>query len=213
MELTWRQKAEQNWDTQQIRNLMGKYEYYHTAHMHLKTVELFALEEKGVMVDNSSLGVYKGEEGIKKFFLHFHEALDGDKRGALCIHTLTTEVIEVAKDGRTAKGLWFSPGLETRTSMKTGKLEAYWVWGKYAVDFIKVNGEWKFWHFYITDHIHSEYNQSWVSGGDAKGEVLTNPNIPVSDGPSRYPGTKYTTEFIEQLVPPIPEPYDFFYEE
>ncbi len=210
MELTWQQKCEQNWDTQQIRNLMGKYEYYHTAHMHTKTAELFALKTNGVLVDNSSLGVFKGEEGIRNFFVRFHQTLDGDKKGVLCIHTLTTEVIEVARDGKTAKGLWFSPGLETRSSMKTGKLEAYWVWGKYAVDFIKEDGEWKFWHFHITDNIHCDYDRSWVDAGKEKEDVLSNPNIPKPDGPSKYHGTAYTAELVEKLVPPVPEPYDSY---
>ena len=210
MRLTDLEKAVQSWEMQQIRNLMGRYEYYHTAKMHKETVRLFALERDDIFIDNVSLGVYKGPQGIKRFFKDFHEVLDGDRKGSLCIHTLTTEVIEVAKDGQTAKGLWFSPGLETRE--ENGKLEAYWVWGKYAVDFIKVDGEWKFWHFYITDNIQCDYHHSWIESRESKENILSDPRIPKPDGPSRYTLTTYSLNHIEQLIPPIPEPYDTFEE-
>lgn len=207
-ELTNEEKAVQAYEYQQIRNLMGKYEYYHTAKMHQETKALFALKTSDVYIDNSSLGRYEGEEGVDRFFVNFHEQLDGDKKGSLCIHTLTTEVIEVARDNQTAKGLWFSPGLETRKSDVTGELTAYWVWGKYAVDFIKEEGEWKFWHFYITDHIQCEYHRDWIEDEKVKGDVLENPLIPKADGASSYPNTAYGVDRVEQLVPPIPMPYE-----
>ncbi len=206
------EKALQAYETQQIRNLMGKYEYYHTAKLHKETKELFAQHTQGVYIDNSSLGRFDGLEGVDKFFVKFHEYLDGDKKGSLCIHTLTTEVIEIAKDGKTAKGLWMSPGLETRKSGATGKLEAYWVWGKYAVDFIKEDDAWKFWHFYITDSIHCEYHHSWLEDEKVKGDVLGDPAIPKADGPSRYQDTAFGLEHIERMVPPVPEPYSTFIE-
>lgn len=206
-ELTNEEKAVQAYEYQQIRNLMGKYEYYHTAKMHKETKQLFALKTLGVYIDNSSLGRYDGEEGVERFFVKFHEQLDGDGKGSLCIHTLTTEVIEVAADNQTAKGLWFSPGLETRKSEVTGELTAYWVWGKYAVDFIKEDGEWKFWHFYITDHIQCEYHRDWIEDTKVKGDVLGNPMLPKADGPTIYPDTAYAIDRVEKLIPPIPQPY------
>jgi hypothetical protein len=65
------------------------------------------------------------------------------------MHTQETPVIEVAGDGKTAKGIWYSIGLAVRgsvdengnTSVGTG-----WMWEKYGVDFIKEDGGWKIWH-------------------------------------------------------------------
>ena len=94
----------------------------------------------------------------------------------------------------------------------TGELEAYWVWGKYYVDFVKEDEEWKFWHFYITDHIQCDYHTSWTEKDEVKGEVLNDPRIPKADGPSRYPDTVYSRTHVEQLVPPVPAPYDTFEE-
>ncbi len=210
--LTDLEKGVRAYEMQEIRNLMARYEYYHTAKMHKETKMLFAQHTPGVYIDNRSLGRYDGLEGVERFFVQFHELLDGDKKGSLCIHELTTEVIEIAGDGKTAKGLWSSPGLETRVSNVTGELEAYWVWGKYYVDFVKEDEEWKFWHFYITDHIQCDYHTSWTEKDEVKGEVLNDPRIPKADGPSRYPDTVYSREHVEQLVPPVPEPYDTFEE-
>ncbi len=204
-ELSDLEKGVKAYETQQVRNLMGRYEYYHTAKMHEETKKLFAQHTDGVFIDNSSLGRYNGLDGVERFFVKFHQYLDGDKKGSLCVHTLTTEVIEIADDGRTAKGLWMSPGFETRVSKADGKMTAYWVWGKYAVDFVKEDGEWKFWHFFITDQIQCEYHKSWLENEDAKGEVLNDPNIPKCDEPTIYPDTVYAKDRIERLVPPIPE--------
>src|ERR1035438_7351015 len=69
--------------------------------------------------------------------------------GEYVMHTQETPVIEVASDGKTAKGLWYSIGQAVRgsvaadgkTSVTTG-----WMWEKYGVDFIKEDGKWKIWH-------------------------------------------------------------------
>jgi hypothetical protein len=59
----------------------------------------------------------------------------------LAEHTLTTSVIEIAGDRKTAKGVWNSPGHET---MPIGERPiAHWCWNRYGVDFILENSEWK----------------------------------------------------------------------
>ncbi len=65
------------------------------------------------------------------------------------MHTQETPVIEVAGDGKTAKGIWYSIGLAVRGSVAEGgstSTNTQWMWEKYAVDFIKEDGKWKIWH-------------------------------------------------------------------
>jgi SnoaL-like domain len=65
------------------------------------------------------------------------------------MHTQETPVIEVAGDGKTAKGLWYSIGIGVRANVKTDGTytkSTSWMWEKYAVDFIKEDGKWKIWH-------------------------------------------------------------------
>ncbi|MCM8709961.1 nuclear transport factor 2 family protein [Clostridium sp. SYSU_GA19001] len=212
MEMSINEKVERLWDIHEIKNLMGKYAFYHNAHEHMYTVNLFALKTEGVRIENDSLGIFEGPEGIKKFFYDFHTYMDGDKLGSFNLHTLTTEVIEVARDGKTAKAVWMSPGMETRKD--TGELRSAWCWGKYAVDFIKEDGVWKFWHFIITTEIYCDYYKSWV---DYSLET-SDRKLPASDKPSRFGTLAYSTKGIAKLIPIPPEPYetydgDTFYKE
>jgi hypothetical protein len=52
----------------------------------------------------------------------------------MIMHTLTTPIIEVAGDGKTAKGMWYSPGQVTEVG-QDGKPMAMWMWEKYGADF------------------------------------------------------------------------------
>jgi hypothetical protein len=210
-EMTWQEKAERLWDIHECENLMGRYEYFHTAHLHRKTADLFALDADDLWVEVVGMGVFTGRRGVEAFFDEWHRSLDGDPRGSLNIHTLTTPVIEVARDGKTAKAVWMSPGLETRTSRRKGGLAALWNWGKYAVDFLKVDGKWYFWHFTITNDILCHYDTSWVDTGSADdGDLMYHAGKPAPDRPNTFVPDFYGVEKVKKLYPVPPEPYDTY---
>ncbi len=76
-------------------------------------------------------------------------------------HTLATPVIEVAKDGKTAKGVWMSPGHEAR--VLGGRLTALWVWGTYGEDFIKEDGRWKIRNHHVYLNIITPFEVPWTA--------------------------------------------------
>ncbi len=196
-------KLEKLWIAQECRNQMGRYEYYHSAKLHEKTYELFALKKDDCWIENFDLGFFNGADSIKRFFVDFHNKMDGDNiDGSFCQHDLTTEVIVVADDLKTAKACWMSPGCETRRDPNTGKLTSYWVWVKYAVDFIEEDGEWKFWHFTIFSDFCSEYYTEWV---DMKYVTPATPDMLAPDDTSVC-SLAYTNKTKPQLwpIPPIP---------
>jgi len=127
-------------DVREIENLMAKYAYLHTAGMHEETAALFAQKTPGVRVEISPIGRWNGPEGIYKVMVKFHKFIGVGKPGHLCVHPQTTPLIQVAGDGKTAKGVWMSPGLETRKDEDTGTFLGLWVWGHYGVDFVKETG-------------------------------------------------------------------------
>ena len=144
---------------QACRNLMGKYSYYHTAFRNQDYIELWAKREDDLLV--MPWGEYTGFEGVKACYMNDHGDRSDPKtlallKGAVMMHEMDTEVLEVAADGKTAKGAWLSPGHETyvdgqvpgmETEKTSGKAHAEWCWGKYAVDFIRdEDGQWKIWH-------------------------------------------------------------------
>lgn len=80
--------------------------------------------------------------------------------GRLQIHTLTTPLVEVADDCKTAKALWMSPGLETGGHV--GDLAGSWAWEKFYVEFICQDDKWYIWHFHQIDILCSFFYKSWT---------------------------------------------------
>jgi hypothetical protein len=194
-------------DRKDIENLMAKYAYLHTAGRHQETVELFAKKTPGVRVELSSRGIYEGQQGVIKAMLKYHQIMEVGQPGGLYVHTQTTPVIEVAGDGKTAKGVWISPGLETRRNPEKGHLTAYWLWGNYGVDFIKEDGKWKFWHFHVYAFLMTPYDKSWT-------EPRAYSPMPLPDEmkPDRPPTSScmYNTSAEIRYDPAPPEPYETF---
>lgn len=192
------------WDTQEIRKLMARYVYYGYGRAWERVPQMF-VDREDIWIDCEGFGIFDGPEGIRKFFVDWHHSMEGDAKGVFAIHTLTTEIIEVAADGKTARGLWFSPGAESKRAAGTGELEGYWIWGMYAIDFIKENGEWKFWHFRIPHIFLCDYHHSWVDldRDEIKlGNQIANAGRPNADRPSGFKPTffgssKKTSMFFE----------------
>lgn len=191
-------------DIHEINNLMGRYEYYHVADMCKEQAALFAYSAPDVRAEISNVGVWEGPEGMARFWKVIQTK--GDPRGVMRLHTLTTPVIEVAGDGKTAKGVWISPGADSGVG-PDGKAGASWTMVKYGIDFIKENGKWKFWHFHQYQVFNTPYEKSWVEVSPRE-----QPTFPEELKPSR-PSTYnwvYSPEAVTENVPAPPEPYETF---
>lgn len=193
-------------DARQIENLMAKYAYLHTAGKHEEVAALFATETPGVSVEISPLGRWEGAKGVHTAMVEFHKFIGVGNPGSLMVHTQTTPIIEVAGDGKTAKGVWISPGLETWKNPETGEFKAVWVWGHYGVDFVKENGKWKFWHFHAYAFLATPYDKSWTEPSENK---IILPDELIPDVPNDYYHMYSTTSEIQYLPVP-PEPYETF---
>ncbi len=64
--------------------------------------------------------------------------------GQLTADNMSCQVIEIARDGKTAKGLWYYTVIDFDL-VESGP-EARWYWGRVGIDFINENGQWKVWH-------------------------------------------------------------------
>lgn len=193
-----------------VSNVMGRYSYLHTAGRHTESESLFALKTAGVRVE-MMWGVYEGAQSIHRLYSGMHVETEGvnERKGQLHLHTLTTPVIEVAGDLKTAKAVWVSPGVETGF-FGTDKITANWGWAKYAADFIKENGEWKIWHLHVYGLFLSPYDKNWV-------EVINDhdmPELPDHWKPDRPPTTHwmYSPDRVAVLSPAPPAPYIHFNE-
>lgn len=141
-------------------NVIGKYVCYHAADEQEKIASLFATKTEGCRIEMMS-GVFEGDDGIEAFF-HSHPNADDDanRKGFLHIHMLTTPIVEVAADGESVMGSWYSPGVESNTF--GGTLNGFWAWMKYGAIFKKEDGQWKIWHLHTYSIFMCPYDKCWT---------------------------------------------------
>lgn len=173
-----RLKAERARARGEIESLFGRYTLLQSILEEEKIPELFAQKTPGVTVRMSGYGTMHGIEGVKKLY--------NDKnpkyKGRLNVHAALGPIIEIARDGLTAKGLWFLDGeegtpyteLPDPTVDPLGPIlpepDQYgirryirWVWNRVGVDFVKEDGVWKIWHLVNYELIRCPFDEDWVS--------------------------------------------------
>jgi len=202
-------------DVHEIQNLMGRYIYYHEVNAEGnfpdKFFEMFyAKKTPGVSAEVAHGGVYLGEESIKKKMWAPMPGMDaGLMKGGLFTHPLTTPVIEVAGDGKTAKGVWISPGYETRHDPETKQPMGCFVYTKYGVDFVKENEKWKIWHYHVYRVFMTPWNVPFTEEWEKN---VGDKQMPFAAGKrSDLPTTvdkPYSKDTARELVPAPPEPYE-----
>jgi len=229
--LTNEQKALQAWDYMQIQNVMGRHMYYHGAGKHGEELDdLWA--QKHEVTWSGNFGVQVGMACVRENYatshdksnqlalervIKLHPEIENKPEnwgiGSLIAHTLTTPVIEIAEDGETAQGVWYSPGIVTETG-PDGKPQPQYMWEKYGVDFVKEDGEWKIWH------IHMYYDLAFPPGGDWTAPPPPPPPAPktgqpaapgrVYNAPPTYKYKGYSETTVPVIKPDLPKPYKKF---
>lgn len=237
--MTAQKLAQKALDAREIQNVMSRHAYYHSVGLHYEELEDIWVSEDGEYADTASfknmVGIWQGIPLIKVFYADVnlknrkrdleavatvHPEVKDDPNyhlggGSWNIHTQTTPVIEVAGDGKTAKGVWYSPGIMEAAVVKDGKVEVQggWFWEKYGVDFVRENGQWKIWH------IGMYYDNTPPAWGAAQepvqetGEQVSTMTMvePTRPNPEPYKGWTPTTTY-DKIEPRLPEPYETFSE-
>ena len=145
------------WARAECENCMNRYEYNLSHCLLEKAADEFTTKMDDVRCE-LSFGKWVGPEGIKRCFLGMHAKLflgpDGlPATGCFHLNNNTTEILEVADDLKTAKGLWVCPGTYNNPDPDSP-------WGSSsqegaclrAADFIfeEDTGKWKIWHYVVT---------------------------------------------------------------
>ena len=187
-----------------INNLMAWYEWVHKPVTIYKTPECFALTMPDVSMEVSDWGVWKGAQAVTYLF---GTVMKEHPIGTMFDHGLMTPYIEVSGDLETAKGTWYSLGVETQVDSEMTP-HAFWSAGSYSVDFIKENGIWKIWHMKWWRTFRASFYKSWVEGFD---DMMTGPphkhsfdNAPIT---FFHPYDPHTSR---EPFPCPPEPYEAY---
>lgn len=238
-ELTLEEKVQRALDYQEVQNVMSKHMYLYGACKHQEEIDqCWAMKQPDVRWTYNGC-VYEGEDFIKfyvtgwedRIMAHQEEVakwypadvvMENAGMGSIRAHVQTTPIIEIAGDGKTAKGVWYSNGLCAWIDGNTGKPFSANVWEKYGVDFIKEDGQWRIWHLshywdFALPTGKSMADIQWPDTKDPRPQWTNDFN-----GNNRMKGlefTRYTDGEIykqyhpmrvPQLMPKLPEPYETF---
>ncbi|MBQ6369555.1 MAG: nuclear transport factor 2 family protein [Parasporobacterium sp.] len=181
--------AQKALDQQAIQNVMSRHVMYHCYGLHQEEVEQLWVNEPenretasfgqnqgfmvgwqaiwdGYVVSHTSSWLSKAknyceQKGIDISGMTDEEILDMyGGVGQFLMHFTTTQIIEVAKDGKTAKCFWYSPGMVAETGDAAQSL-----WEAYCVDMVKEGDEWKIWHL----HMYTDFAGSfWIDLGGGR---------------------------------------------
>ncbi|MGI5936371.1 MAG: hypothetical protein ACOX7I_06190 [Oscillospiraceae bacterium] len=131
------------------------------------------------------------------------------------VHTLVTDVIEVADDGMSARASFITPGVIHSVLTPEQKKYCNVLWERYGSDFVCEDGEWKYLHEHVCPDILTRLDcLNWAAEDYQR---VTNPDAseapPVTLGapPVTDPGPMHAPYSIlqkPQNTVPWPEPYE-----
>jgi hypothetical protein len=233
------------------QNLMSTHNYYHGVNHNLEELAAIWVKEDGAYAKTATFsqpgGVWEGMDLIKVFYGNpntknpkqsLKEMIKNEPSafpvGGFGIHMNTTPVIVVAGDGKTAKGIWYSPGPMMNFTGQKDKdgndLAAGSVFfEKYGADFVKEDGDWKIWHIQMYYDYVFPIPSDWTKPGakqqaqappaeDQKGKAsapatgIPGPEIPKPTRANPNPYAQWSPKRVSTLEPKIPVPYYTFSE-
>ncbi|MBP1610760.1 MAG: hypothetical protein H6Q04_2995 [Acidobacteria bacterium] len=168
-------------DYAEICNLMSLHSWYHAAIRNDLECEEIWVSPDGefgkTAIWAQTSGYWMGMDKIKaKYGAKDPKGNMPDPKGGFVWHTITTPVVEIAEDRKTAKGIWYTPGIVGSYSAD-GKNNSQWMWEKYGVDFVRENGKWKVWHMKV-----------YTDFATPIGEAIGSRGGPPGGGPNGAPG-------------------------
>ncbi|MCA0242147.1 MAG: nuclear transport factor 2 family protein [Proteobacteria bacterium] len=235
-----------------VQNLMSRHEYMHAAGRNLEELDSMWVARDGRFAATATFGspawVMYGLETIRNAYglksrQDAKEALtklaaidrtvkdDEASFGAgaeWVMHTSTTPVIEVADDGQTAQGAWYSPGVGVMPFYVDGKihLQSMFFFEKYGADFVKENGRWKIWHLQMAYDFVPNVPESMLSQLNDRlgelafkgkfasqgGEAGERAGFPAGFRKPLYSYPAYSPQRPAVIWPKLPQPYRTFKE-
>ena len=216
-------------DQRDLKNMMGKLCYTILLKQEDKMVERFWSSREDICLGRND-GWYQGRDAVKGYYdavyAHTQAYTDFMKKafpdrmgklseeeqfgaGSMDVRPMDTSVIEIAEDGNSARGIWYSRGTYNDITPQ-GPL-SFWDVGIYACDFLREDGAWKILHMQNLTDIHVAGGRSW---GDPNPEAF--PDLPefagaepfVAPAPNRpetlFPAYSPGRPFQKLPEPPVP---------
>jgi hypothetical protein len=199
------QVAENAWakDYLEIWKLQSLYAHLYHIGKRKEIVDLFAQKTPGVNLEIEDSGVYEGIDSIRRFWTVVFAEKRMMTAGFLALHMTVNPVIEINKNRNRAKGIWHSHGFASMGG--GGQLKQFLCLGKYDMEYVKEDEDWKFFKFAYRITFMCPYEKGWVDEPIVASIAKSPENIP--DKPTTF-FTPYNRHRINIMQPPPPEPYD-----
>ena len=174
-------------DIEDIQRLQKSYGYYLQHWMYEEIIDLFSDSPDTVL--SLMAVIFLGKQGVRRYFSSFKSLNDNPE----FIHEIMqlSGIVDIAPDGKTAKGRWYGYG---SLAMPIGKgVKASILNGIYTTEYIKEGGTWKILTLTWNPLVITSPNESWVKKEriEAAGTGATTDLTPEPDKPrdfdSRYP--------------------------
>jgi len=148
-------------DIEEIKKLQRAYGYYLEHWMAEDVIDLFSDSPEVTVIVRA--GEFRGKESVKRFFRHGRDVEIKITKDPEFLHQVMqlSPVIDVAPDGKTAKGRWYGFGANA-FPRGGGKINAGWMNGIYENEYIKENGKWKILKLHWCMTFHASYRDGWI---------------------------------------------------
>ena len=145
------------WDVEQIKDLMSRRAMYSANEDRARELaELWVREltHQKSAAFGRNYGYYVGMDAIRTYYVDAHQERLAPLNGVGYMenHAVSTPYVELAGDGMSARGLWYSIGQETYPG-PDGAPRALWVNDKIAADFLLESDGWKIWRLVLSNDV------------------------------------------------------------
>lgn len=226
----------------EVENLHARHCYLHCAGRNIEEVDQYWIRSDDVSWGHA-FGKWLGWDGVKfgwggslerqgyGAFLELTQAwpqvlgLDPRPLYESALHTLATDIIEVASDGETARACFCTPGIISSVLTTQRQREGIWMWERYGAEYaLDEDGTWKLFTLQVCPDLicplddASPAAMSWeqLMGGFARPpfgaeQVLgcAGPIAPIVDEEEPVHNDWSLVQPVQNTVP-WPEPYDHF---
>ncbi len=166
MKYTTDELAVRLWDTEHVRHTMNRMCYYiSNGDFRGCLSDLWVRQNKRTASLGVNTGFYTGMDEIERYLVLENAELPWDKTGYARMTTLTTPLIKIHGDGKTAQYQGYMPGFQS-FGRDDGTMDTYLTLDMCFADLIKEEGQWKIWHL-ILMHDHT------MEAGQPYGKVPT----------------------------------------
>lgn len=241
--LTTAQKINNAAACQTVENLHARHCYLHCAGRNIEEIDNYWVRSNDVSWGHS-FGKWLTWTGVKFGFAGSLErkgvslylrlmqtwpqvaGLDMRPLYEAAMHTLATDIIEVADDGKSARAYFYTPGTISSTLNLEKNREGAWLWERYGIEFMYDDGEWKLFTMQVCPDLIAgldainpaadsyemiiadierpdmDADTSQIPGGGG-------PNGPITDEKEHVHNGYGLTQTVQDPVP-WPEPYTTF---